>query len=43
RRARLDVISMIGMTYNPLTKRYRLVDDTSVNYLAAFRRPDHAA
>jgi len=43
RRARLDVISMIGMTYNPLTKRYRLVDDTSVNYLAAFRRPAHAA
>jgi 2-polyprenyl-3-methyl-5-hydroxy-6-metoxy-1,4-benzoquinol methylase len=28
------------MTYNPLTRTYRLVDDTSVNYLAAFRRVD---
>ncbi len=27
------------MTYNPLTKRYRLAPDTSVNYLAAFTRP----
>jgi hypothetical protein len=27
------------MSYNPLTKVYRLYDDTSVNYLAAFRRP----
>jgi 2-polyprenyl-3-methyl-5-hydroxy-6-metoxy-1,4-benzoquinol methylase len=30
---------MIGMTYNPLTRTYRLVDDTSVNYMAAFKRP----
>ena len=39
RRARLDLMTMTGMTYNPLTKTYRLVDDTSVNYMAAFIRP----
>lgn len=38
RRAHLQLIAMIGMTYNPLTRTYRLVDNTSVNYLAAFRR-----
>jgi 2-polyprenyl-6-hydroxyphenyl methylase / 3-demethylubiquinone-9 3-methyltransferase len=40
RGAHLDLDTMIGMTYNPLTRTYRLVDDTSVNYLAAFRRAD---
>ena len=39
RRARLELVTMIGMTYNPLTRTYRLVDDTSVNYMAAFKRP----
>jgi len=38
RRADLDASGLVGMTYNPLTKRYRLEADTSVNYLAAFRR-----
>jgi 2-polyprenyl-6-hydroxyphenyl methylase/3-demethylubiquinone-9 3-methyltransferase len=38
RRAHLELTAMTGMTYNPLTRTYRLVDDTSVNYLAAFRR-----
>ncbi|HEV2219065.1 MAG TPA: bifunctional 2-polyprenyl-6-hydroxyphenol methylase/3-demethylubiquinol 3-O-methyltransferase UbiG, partial [Casimicrobiaceae bacterium] len=38
RRAKLDPLAMIGMTYNPLTRSYRLGDDTSVNYLAAFTR-----
>jgi 2-polyprenyl-6-hydroxyphenyl methylase/3-demethylubiquinone-9 3-methyltransferase len=38
RRVHLHLIAMTGMTYNPLTKVYRLHDDTSVNYLAAFRR-----
>ncbi len=38
RRAGLQLAAMTGMTYNPLTRGYRLVDDTSVNYLAAFRR-----
>jgi 2-polyprenyl-6-hydroxyphenyl methylase/3-demethylubiquinone-9 3-methyltransferase len=28
-----------GMEYNPLTRRYRLSGDTSVNYLFACRRP----
>ena len=39
RNARLDVQRMMGMTYNPLTRVYRLTDDTSVNYLMACRRP----
>ena len=34
REAGLDMQEMMGMTYNPLTKRYRLTpDDISVNYL----------
>jgi 2-polyprenyl-6-hydroxyphenyl methylase / 3-demethylubiquinone-9 3-methyltransferase len=40
RRAQLHLIAMTGMTYNPLTQTYRLTGDTSVNYLAAFRRSD---
>ena len=40
RSAGLDPIAMIGLVYNPLTRRYRLDPDTSVNYLAAFRRTD---
>jgi 2-polyprenyl-6-hydroxyphenyl methylase / 3-demethylubiquinone-9 3-methyltransferase len=40
RRAQLQLIAMTGMTYNPLTQTYRLTGDTSVNYLAAFRRSD---
>jgi len=39
RRVDLDLAELMGMTYNPLTRRYRLEPDTSVNYLAAFRRP----
>jgi 2-polyprenyl-3-methyl-5-hydroxy-6-metoxy-1,4-benzoquinol methylase len=31
------------MTYNPLTRTYRLTDDTSVNYLAAFMRNERDA
>ena len=38
RHAGLTLTSMIGMTYNPLTKVYRLLADTSVNYVMAFRR-----
>jgi 2-polyprenyl-6-hydroxyphenyl methylase/3-demethylubiquinone-9 3-methyltransferase len=38
RRAGLQLTAMFGMTYNPLTRTYRLVDDTSVNYMAAFQR-----
>jgi len=39
RRVGLDLIEMIGMTYNPLTRQYRLERDVSVNYLMALRRP----
>jgi len=39
RRSGLDLANLIGMTYNPLTKVYRLESDTSVNYLAAYRKP----
>jgi 2-polyprenyl-6-hydroxyphenyl methylase/3-demethylubiquinone-9 3-methyltransferase len=39
RRAGLAVDSVIGMTYNPMTRIYRLEDDTSVNYLMACARP----
>ncbi len=38
RRARLEPDALIGMTYNPVTRIYRLEPDTSVNYLASFRR-----
>ena len=38
RDAGLDLLATNGMTYNPLTKRYRLQADTSVNYLFACRR-----
>jgi len=38
REAGLDVAEVIGMTYNPLTRRYSLGQDTSVNYLLRARR-----
>lgn len=43
RRAQLELISLTGMTYNPLTQVYRLTGNTSVNYLAAFRRMERNA
>lgn len=39
RNAGLDVLNVRGMQYNPLTGRYWLSDDTSVNYLFATRCP----
>jgi len=39
RGAGLDTVDMTGMTYNPLSKVYRLEPDTSVNYIVACRRP----
>ena len=39
RDAGLAVFDLTGMTYNPFTKVYRLEPDTSVNYLAAYRKP----
>ncbi len=34
----LFIQSMIGMTYNPLTKVYKLEDDVSVNYLSHYQK-----
>jgi len=39
RLASLEVEEIVGMGYNPLTRTYRLGDDTSVNYLMRCRRP----
>jgi len=40
REAGLDMQEMMGMTYNPLTKRYRLTPgDVSVNYLIRAKKP----
>jgi 2-polyprenyl-6-hydroxyphenyl methylase/3-demethylubiquinone-9 3-methyltransferase len=38
REAGLDTQELIGMTYNPLTKVYKLEADTDVNYLLATQR-----
>ena len=39
RRAGLEQAAMTGLTYNPISREYRLVDnDVSVNYLVATRR-----
>ena len=32
----LSISSIIGMTYNPLTKKYKLGDDVSVNYMTHY-------
>lgn len=40
RRAGLDTIGFMGLTYNPLTRQYRLdPNDVSVNYMVALRKP----
>ena len=39
REAGLDLVDTKGMEYNPVTRRYWLSGDTSVNYLLALRRP----
>ena len=39
REAGLDLAETKGMEYNPLTQRYWLSADTSVNYLLACRKP----
>jgi 2-polyprenyl-6-hydroxyphenyl methylase/3-demethylubiquinone-9 3-methyltransferase len=38
RRAGLEPDALIGMSYDPLRKLYRLGPDTDVNYIASFRR-----
>jgi 2-polyprenyl-6-hydroxyphenyl methylase / 3-demethylubiquinone-9 3-methyltransferase len=40
REAKLETQELIGMTYNPLTKVYKLEADTDVNYLMATRLAD---
>jgi 2-polyprenyl-6-hydroxyphenyl methylase/3-demethylubiquinone-9 3-methyltransferase len=40
RRARLNVTHTRGMSHNPITQRYWLNDDTSVNYLLATQKPE---
>jgi len=40
REAGLEMNDLIGMTYNPLTKVYKLEADTDVNYLIACRKAD---
>lgn len=39
RDAGLDVVRLVGMTYNPFTRTYRLGGDTDVNYIAITRKP----
>jgi 2-polyprenyl-6-hydroxyphenyl methylase / 3-demethylubiquinone-9 3-methyltransferase len=40
RDAALDLAATRGLEYNPLSRRYRLSGDTSVNYMVACRKPD---
>jgi 2-polyprenyl-6-hydroxyphenyl methylase/3-demethylubiquinone-9 3-methyltransferase len=40
RRAGLELLGFQGIGYNPLSKRFVPGDDLSVNYLAAFLRPE---
>lgn len=42
RQAGLQPEQMRGLEYNPITGRYALKQDTSVNYLMATRRPGNA-
>ena len=38
RNARLDLVDLIGMSYNPISKVYSLGKDTDVNYMITCRR-----
>lgn len=38
RQAGMETVQIIGMTYNPFTKIYRLGQDTDVNYMIACRK-----
>lgn len=39
REAGLELVQFKGLEYNPLTRRYWLSEDTSVNYMVACRKP----
>ncbi|MCO2330351.1 bifunctional 3-demethylubiquinol 3-O-methyltransferase/2-polyprenyl-6-hydroxyphenol methylase, partial [Pseudomonas aeruginosa] len=38
REAGLEVKDIIGLTYNPLTKHYKLANDVDVNYMVQTQR-----
>ena len=38
RSSALSISSMIWMTYNPITKKYKLGDDVSVNYMTQYQK-----
>lgn len=40
RNAGLNVTDLIGMTYNPVSKQYKLVADSSVNYMMCCQRSE---
>ena len=40
RQAGLELQGMVGIEYNPFNKRFSLGKDISVNYIAAFQRPE---
>lgn len=40
RAAGLELQNICGMEYNPITKRYRLSDNTDVNYMLHVRKPN---
>jgi 2-polyprenyl-6-hydroxyphenyl methylase/3-demethylubiquinone-9 3-methyltransferase len=42
RAAGLELEDLAGITYNPLTRAFRLSPNTQVNYLARFRRAEPA-
>lgn len=39
RRSGLEEQDIIGLTYNPITKRYKLKSDVQVNYMMHFKKP----
>jgi 2-polyprenyl-6-hydroxyphenyl methylase/3-demethylubiquinone-9 3-methyltransferase len=41
RNENLHLMDLIGLTYNPITKVYRLSDDTDVNYMVALTKKSH--
>lgn len=40
RQAGLELQGMVGIEYNPFSKRFKLGKDIDVNYIAAFKRPE---
>jgi 2-polyprenyl-6-hydroxyphenyl methylase / 3-demethylubiquinone-9 3-methyltransferase len=38
RSAQLDIVEIKGISYGPLSKRFALSNDSSINYLMACRR-----